>query len=69
MAVLDVPNRGLQMTDPDEIGEFLGAIGIDYERWDNIAELGPDASDEEVLAFYSDEIEALKAKGGYVTAM
>lgn len=56
------------MTDADEIRRHLADIGIDYERWDNIAELGPDASDEEVLAFYSDEIEALKAKGGYVTA-
>lgn len=56
------------MTDADEIAEYLGAIGIDYERWDNIAELGADASDDEILDFYSDEIEALKAKGGYVTA-
>lgn len=56
------------MTDASEIESYLAEIGIDYERWDNIAELGPDASDDAILAFYSDEIEALKAKGGYVTA-
>ncbi len=68
MAVVDVPNRDLRFTDPAEIAEYLGSIGIDYERWDNISQLGPDASDEEILNFYSDEIEELKAKGGYVTA-
>ncbi|MGD9629706.1 MAG: acireductone dioxygenase [Pyrinomonadaceae bacterium] len=56
------------MADASEIESYLAEIGIDYERWDNIAKLGPDASDDAILAFYSDEIEALKAKGGYVTA-
>lgn len=68
MAIVDVPKKDLRLTGTDEVKAFLGAIGIDYERWSNINEIGPDASDEEILAFYSDEIEMLKAKGGYVTA-
>lgn len=68
MAVIDVPTKNLRFTDSNEISSYLGSIGIDYERWDNISEIGPDATDEEILAFYSDEIEQLKAKGGYVTA-
>lgn len=68
MAIVDVPKKELRLTDSGEISAYLAGIGIDYERWDNVAELGPDASDEEILVFYSDEIEELKAKGGYVTA-
>ena len=68
MAVVEVPKKDIRLTETTEIATFLAGIGIDYERWGNIAELGPDTSDEEILAFYSDEIEELKAKGGYVTA-
>ncbi|HMO81252.1 MAG TPA: cupin domain-containing protein [Pyrinomonadaceae bacterium] len=65
---MDVPSRNLRLTEPEKISTYLLGIGIDYERWDNIVELGPDASDEEILSFYSKEIEELKRKGGYVTA-
>lgn len=68
MAIVDVPKKNLRLAEPDELRNYLGGIGIDYERWDNIGEIGPDASDDEILAFYSAEIEALKEKGGYVTA-
>ncbi|MBK9173372.1 MAG: cupin domain-containing protein [Chloracidobacterium sp.] len=68
MAILDVPEQGVRLTDSNEVKEYLRSIAIDYQRWDNIAELGPDASDEEILDFYSNEIDELKAKGGYVTA-
>jgi 1,2-dihydroxy-3-keto-5-methylthiopentene dioxygenase len=68
MAVLSIPDKKVQVTEPAEIERHLAEIGIDYERWDNISEIGPDASDDEILEFYSAEIETLKAKGGYVTA-
>jgi len=68
MAIVDVPKKNIRLTEPEEITTYLNGIGIDYERWDNIGAIGPDASDEEILDFYSAEIESLKAKGGYVTA-
>ena len=68
MAIVDVPKKNIRLTGTEEIARYLDGIGIDYERWNNIGELGPDASDEEILDFYSAEIESLKAKGGYVTA-
>ena len=68
MAILTNLTTKSEIRQSHLIARELAGIGIDYERWDNIAELGPDASDEEILAFYSDEIEELKAKGGYVTA-
>ena len=68
MAIVDVPRKNIRLTAAEAIAAYLGGIGIDYERWDNIGEIGPDASDAEILDFYSAEIEELKAKGGYVTA-
>ena len=68
MALVDVPNRGLRLTDASEILRYLGAIGIDYARWENVKQIPADASDDEILNAYHVEIDLLKAKGGYVTA-
>ena len=68
MAVLSIPDKKSKITDPGNIARHLAEVGIAYERWENIEEIGPDASDSEILDFYSKEIEYLKQKGGYVTA-
>lgn len=68
MAIVDVPKKGLRFTGTGEIAEFLGSIGIEYARWENLKQVSADATDEEILAAYADEIELLKEKGGYVTA-
>lgn len=68
MAIVDVPKKGLRLTDESEVASYLGAIGIDYERWENLKQVSADATDQEILDGYVDEIEALKATGGYVTA-
>ena len=68
MAVLNNPVTNQTLTEPSAITEYLAGIGIDYERWENVTPVPDDASDEEILHAYADEIETLKAKGGYVTA-
>ena len=68
MAVLLIPDKKARFTEISEIANHLTSIGIDYERWDNIGEIGPEATDDEILDFYSAEIEVLKAIGGYLTA-
>lgn len=68
MAIVDVPNKNLQLTDVDGIAAYLSDIGIDYERWQNLKQIPTDATDQEILDGYADEIEVLKQKGGYVTA-
>ncbi len=68
MAIVDVPNKKLRITEGSEIAEYLGSIGIDYAQWDNLKQVSEDATDQEILDGYADEIETLKAKGGYVTA-
>ncbi|NOT49447.1 MAG: cupin domain-containing protein [Acidobacteria bacterium] len=68
MAVVDVPNKGLRLTEKASIADYLCGIGIDYERWENLKQISAAATDQEILDGYAEEIEALKQKGGYVTA-
>jgi len=68
MAVVIIPDKDLTLKSVSEIETFLGTIGVAYERWENLKQISADASDQEILDGYADEIEALKQKGGYVTA-
>ena len=68
MAIVDVPKKGLRITEASGIEEYLGAIGIDYARWENLKQISAEATDQEILDGYAGEIELLKEKGGYVTA-
>lgn len=63
------PSQGeVTLSDRDEVTRFLAAHGIEYERWSAAHDVSTDASAEALLAAYAREIEALKARGGYVTA-
>jgi len=68
MAIVRIPDENRTLDDPSAIKSFLGALGIDYERWEPSHPVTADATAEEILAAYSDEIDRLKAQGGYVTA-
>lgn len=67
MAVLRFPPHSRVTEDESEIREKLGALSIDYERWD-LSRVSEDALADEVLAAYAPEIDAMKQRGGYVTA-
>ncbi len=68
MAIVDVPKKSIRLTDAAEITDYLNGIGIDYTRWENLKQISADASDQEILDGYAEEIETLKQLGGYVTA-
>jgi 1,2-dihydroxy-3-keto-5-methylthiopentene dioxygenase len=68
MAVVKIPAENTTLTDANEVTAFLEARGIEYQRWTPNRDLPPDASADEVLNAYSDHVDALKARGGYVTA-
>lgn len=68
MAIVDVPKKNIRLTDSAEIAAYLASVGIDYEGWENLKQVSAEATDQEILAGYADEIETLKSKGGYVTA-
>lgn len=67
MAVLRFPAENVKLDSDPEIHSALLALGIDYDRW-SLDRVPPDSSADAVLAAYADEIEAMKQRGGYVTA-
>lgn len=68
MAVVKIPDEGKTLDGPESITEYLAGIGIDYERWEPTHPIASDASADAILEAYKPEIDALKSKGGYVTA-
>jgi len=68
MAVLTLCNQNRTLTDEGEIRDYLSTLGIDYERWPTTDRVAAGAPQEKILEAYTDEIEKLKASGGYVTA-
>ena len=68
MAVLTIVNENKTLKDAAEITSALAGHGIEYERWKPSHPIADNAPAEEILRAYSTEIEALKERGGYVTA-
>jgi len=68
MAIVKISSENVTLSEPAEIGSFLARFGIEYERWVPDRPLAADAAADEVLVVYGREVEALKARGGYVTA-
>jgi len=68
MASLKIPAENRVLTDDAEVALYLTGAGIEYERWQSSRPVGDDASADEILTAYADDIAALKTRGGYVTA-
>ncbi|MEZ6096243.1 MAG: cupin domain-containing protein [Pirellulaceae bacterium] len=68
MAKVHIPDQSREITDVQEMAQFLEPFGIWYEKWDVEGRIGPDATDAEILEAYDSEIEQLKERGGFVTA-
>ena len=68
MAVLHIPAKSEHITDYEAIKSRLAEIGIGYEVWKPKTHLDKTASSEQVLEGFADQINQLKAEGGYVAA-
>jgi 1,2-dihydroxy-3-keto-5-methylthiopentene dioxygenase len=68
MAIVKIQSDNVVLRQPDEVAAFLARHGIDYERWHADRPIADDAAADELLAAYAAEVDALKARGGYVTA-
>jgi len=67
MAVLRFPDQDQRIDGEPEIAAALAPLGIDYERW-TLDRVPADATADQVLEAYASEIDAMKQRGGYVTA-
>jgi 1,2-dihydroxy-3-keto-5-methylthiopentene dioxygenase len=68
MALLRIPEENRSVVGDDAIRDHLARHGIWYERWPVEGRIGAGATADEVLAAYAPEVEALKRRGGYITA-
>ncbi|HEY7186602.1 MAG TPA: cupin domain-containing protein [Vicinamibacterales bacterium] len=68
MAIVKIPATNTTHHTAEDVTAFLAAHGIEYQRWTPEHPVAADAPPEAVLAAYSREIDALKTRGGYVTA-
>ncbi len=68
MALVNIPSEQRTIRERAEVTAFLATHGIEYETWTPAHEVAADAPAEAILAAYGREIEALKQRGGYVTA-
>ncbi len=68
MARIRIQDQNREISAVDEMREFLKPFGIWYEQWDVAGRIGPEATNDEILAAYAPEIERLKKSGGFVTA-
>ncbi len=68
MAQVIIPEQNRTISEVDEIRSFLEPFGIWYENWPLEERLSADATNEQILQEFSDEIDQLKQRGGFVTA-
>ncbi len=68
MALLRIPEQDRLLSEPQSIRDYLAPHGIYYEKWEVEGRIGANASSEEILAAYAPEVDALKQRGGYITA-
>lgn len=68
MAVIRVPDESRTIVGDLAVSQYLAARNIEYERWTPSAALPEGAPADQILEAYRAKIDALKAKGGYVTA-
>ena len=68
MAVVKITSDNVTLTDAQDVTTFLAVRGIEYERWTPAGDLPADAPADAVLEAYAHQIQALKRRGGYVTA-
>jgi 1,2-dihydroxy-3-keto-5-methylthiopentene dioxygenase len=67
MAVVSIAEEGTAVTEEKAVRALLSTVGVEYECWD-LSRVHENATADEVLAAYADEVEELKARCGFVTA-
>jgi 1,2-dihydroxy-3-keto-5-methylthiopentene dioxygenase len=75
MAEIRIRGTETVLNDAAQIKDFVAGYGLDYEVWNidklhssEAARVQADTEQERILEVFADEIEALKARGGYQTA-
>ena len=68
MAILSIPAENKTIRDPKEIKAFFNARNLFFDQWSCSTIFDDSASQEEILAAYSTDLDPFMQAGGYVTA-
>jgi 1,2-dihydroxy-3-keto-5-methylthiopentene dioxygenase len=68
MAVIRLPDLDQTLTGQETLRAFLAPFGIHPDNWPVAGRVDATATAEEILQAYDPEIQALNARGGYITA-
>lgn len=68
MAVLNIPDQQISITDVEAIRGFLNERGIWFDQWEAAASLAEDADQDTVLKAYNHVLLPFMEKNGYRTA-
>lgn len=68
MAILSIPEKNIELRDPQEIREFFNARSIFFDQWTCDVIFDDGATQEEILTAYSKDLKPFMEQGGYQTA-
>lgn len=68
MAVLNIPDQNIQLTDAHEIRSFLQKYGVWFDQWQTPVAFDENADQETILNAYSHVLKPFMEKNGYKTA-
>jgi 1,2-dihydroxy-3-keto-5-methylthiopentene dioxygenase len=68
MAILSIPDQGVQLNDPIQIKSFLDQYKVFFDQWHCAVQFEDTATQEDILAAYAADLQPFMAAGGYQTA-
>jgi len=68
MAILSVPDSGIQLNEVEEVKAFLSKRGIAFSIWEANAPLSDEDSAETILSAYEHELKPFMEANGFKTA-
>jgi len=68
MAILNIPDRDIQITDTLEIKQYLTDRGIWFDQWQASEEFTNQSSQDEIIAAYKHVLQPFMESNGYKTA-
>lgn len=68
MAILSIPEKNIEIRNPEEINAFLNERGIFFDQWTCDVVFDDSESQEVILAAYDKDLAPFMKQGGYQTA-
>jgi 1,2-dihydroxy-3-keto-5-methylthiopentene dioxygenase len=68
MAILSIPEKQIQISDPNQVKNFLNDRSIFFDQWSCDVIFQDSASQEEILSAYQKDLEPFMKKGDYLVA-